>query len=192
VSGEECPHHLLVLFGREGAGRVDQAAPGSHEPGSRLQEVHLPARAPVHDCGAPVQARSGALVEHRLTGAGGVQEHAIEPGAEPFGEAFDRLRSDDRVAHPPPLEVAHQLPRPLGDGIVGYEDAVIVHLGRDLCRFPPGRGSQIEHALTGTGVYARPGGHRARVLQVVEARGVVGASPRSRFRRNEEPARRKG
>src|SRR5690606_28702257 len=124
VGVEEPGDDLLVLLGREGARRVDEAAAGPHQCRRVVEEVELATGAPGDRRGAPLGPRGLALRKHRLARTRRVQEHTVEDGAEVLDEALGALGGHDRVPDPEPLEVAGQLPRPPPMYVVRDEDAL--------------------------------------------------------------------
>ena len=120
---QKAPDRLLVLFGRKGAGGIDQPAAAAQHRRRAAQNIVLARGAHRHVFLAPVFDRRGLFAEHSLARTGRVHQYLIEICGERRRERFGIFVGHDRVADPKPLDVARKDLRTVGDLFVHQNDA---------------------------------------------------------------------
>ena len=113
----------MLIFGPiEGAGAVDQLAAGADEANRGAQDLELAVGAAEDTLRGPFEAGFGIATEESFTGAGGIDDDAIENRSE-CNHLIRGAVGDDRVCDAPALEVFAERFDPGGVDFVGDEQA---------------------------------------------------------------------
>ena len=161
---------VLVLGGRERAGRIDEPAAGLDGLGRVVQNPALTHGARLHVRGRPFLHGARVLAEHALPGARRIAQHRVEPFGKPVAKGFGVHVRYDGVRHAEPFEVADKHLRAGRDVFVGNEHVGVLHRGGKLRRFAARRGAKVEHRHAGAHVQKSCRRLRARLLHIVQPR----------------------
>ncbi len=122
--GQEVAYNGLILLRREGARRVKQPAAGPHQVGGHGRHAALSPGASGDDGRTPLNAFQAA--EHRLAGAGGIDEHAVEHRPEGRRQPSRLLVGHQDVDRTPAGQIVGQQAGAPGVNVIGDQQAVVV------------------------------------------------------------------
>lgn len=162
---DERVHHVLVLGAAKRAGGVDECSTGAGARGGLLEDLTLERREPIEGFHVEAVAQIRASAQRAQLRARGVDQHPVRL------EARERAREPE-VADAGALGAKEEAVEALGIRIVGEEDALVPHLGREQKRLAARAGAQIEHRLSGPGPEEQSQELAALVLDLEEA-GLV-------------------
>ena len=177
VTGQEGRHLALVLLGGEGAGGIDQLAPGGQGRRGTVQDLRAQGGALLHQGFVVLGQGCGLLAEHPLPRAGGVHQYPVEKLGQGFSDPGGGLVEDDRIGHPHPLQVGFQNLGPGGHIFVADQKAPAPQGGGQLAALAAGGGAEVQHPHPGPDPQQ---GRRRRsrgLLGVEHPRVVVGVAP---------------
>ena len=175
---EESRDLVAVLLRQHRAGGVDEPAAGLDQRGGGRQQrpLLLLALRQVGGPQPPLGVRPPA--PGARAGAGGVDEHQVEAGAERGERGLVAGLQHLRVAHAGPLQPLEDRPQPLGVAVIGVDLAGVAHGGSESQRLAAGACTNIEHLLARTRACHQCGDLRALVLHLVPAAAVPESRPR--------------
>ena len=153
VGGQERRHDVLVLGGRDRAGRVDEGTAGLRT--RRRPAARIRACSSASASGRPAlrQRASGRDGERAEVAARRVDEHAVEGRRRLRLGGVAGAHVDDVRAHA--RGGAAQRVGAAGVALDGDDLALVAHQRGEVRRLAAGRGAQVEHALAGLRVERR-------------------------------------
>ena len=155
--------HVLVLGAIEGAGRIDEPPPGTHEPTSTLEDVALNPRQLDQHGGVDAEPGIRPAPQRAQLRARSIHEYAV--GEHPLWRSAEHLDMREPGAGAP----LHEPVEALGIHVVGEEPPAVLHGGAELKRLATGPGAQVEHGLPGPGLDEEAEELTALVLHLEEA-----------------------
>ena len=173
----EALDHGLVLFGRDRAGRVDEASSGPQDGRGGFEQRALDLRELGEVFGAHAPARIGIAAQRAESRAGGIDEDAVEGAAvlQQIGEGFRGVALEDGDAAE--LEPAQPAPDETQPSLVAIEGEDVSLTGEsfgDRRGLGTGRGADVEDALAGLGIEPVHDELRGFVLWADQARQESG------------------
>ena len=162
------------VFGRgKSTGGVGQQPTRSHHVRSVFEDACLADRAAFHQLRRPLLPCGFAPAEHAFAAARRVDQHPVEEAVETAGQAFRGLVGDRGIADAPAFQVLGQVPHTAAMDLIGHQQPLVLHQGRDVRGFAPGGARQVQDALSGLGIERCGDGHGRGVLEIIQPCRVI-------------------
>ena len=172
---QECADRALVFLRRKRAGRINEPSAAPQHLRRAVQDLLLTPGAHFDRFLAPIGDGRLFLAEHPLARAGRVHKDLVKPFREALRQLLRMLVQHQCIRNSEPLHISGEDPRPLWVDLIADQQPLAAQCSGQLGRLASRRGTQVEHPFAGLHIQKSRRCHRARLLQIVKPRVVIGA-----------------